>query len=243
MFFLGAGCLLPFISLHLKSTGLDTDEIRLISYVSPLVASLGPIVIGPLVDYFSGKRKSDVRKSTIRDTYIRTFLSVTILLSAVFYCLLLSVASVENVNLRQPEASFVCNEHGASLVQTKCHDLGCFQYMNVETGMATLQNCKFNCNLPPHYGYLDRPYQDAEVGGGQDGASKSTTTTPRTSPRMQSLRPEVDISNLDDFFGSEPNDDYDDGDAGSGEDSEFNWVNVNKYDDDDHDDKSKKSYL
>lgn len=230
-FILGAGCWLPFVSLHLKSTGLTTDEIRLISYVSPLFATLGPIFVGPLIDYLSKRKKNDGGKRSSsksdRNAYVRTVLSITILLSAVFYCLLLSVSNVDKSNVREQEASFVCNENGAVLVQEKCNQLNCFQYKSdYHDGMATLSNCKFDCDLPINYGYLDKPPESGDIEENKNGIVTTTkvpaTTTQRITSRPRSIRPEIDISNLDDFFGSEPNDDYDD--DGSGEDSEFHWV-------------------
>lgn len=228
--------MLPFLSLHLKSTGLSTDDIRIISYVSLLFATLGPITIGPVVDYVSGRRKSEISKSSTKrdkNLYIRTILSLTVLLSAVFYCLLLSVPTVENINFREPEASFVCDDRGASLVQEKCNALNCFQYPKAE--MATLENCRFNCNLPAHFSYLEKAHdvEDADM----EPVPITTTTvsvpttisTPeieRTILPLKKSKPETDISNLDTFFGSDHGDDYDDGDAGSGEDPEYNWVIV-----------------
>lgn len=90
-----------------------------------------------------------------------------------------------------------------------------------------MKNCHFNCELPSQYGYIDGPREEGDIERKSAGTTLSSATKHTTiSPRPQSIRPEVDISNLDDFFGGDANDDYDDGDGGSGEESEFNWVST-----------------
>lgn len=165
------------------------------------------MTVGPLVDYLCGKKRSDKSPKNERSTQIRTLLSLSILLSAVFYCLLLSVPTVQRLTPRQPSVSFVCNEHGASLVQEKCNELGCYQFPDQKTGLMLLKSCRYNCDFPSHYGYIENPAVEA----------RTEVTTPS---RIKS-EPEFDP---DDFFGTERYEEDDYSDFGSGEEIDFNWV-------------------
>lgn len=232
--------MLPFLSLHTRATGLTLEEARLISIIAPLVAVCGPAIAGPLVDFLSS-RKRNQKSETGNDNNacVRTVLSASVLLSAIFYSLLLSVPTVERLPPRQPRVSFVCNEFGASLVQEKCNELGCYHFPNQKTGSVVLRNCKFNCTYPAHYGYIEHPSENLEneiktttgsttgsTGKTSTSTSSPTSTTSSTTTTVRSMRPEVDLSNMDSFFGPEPSDDDDDADAelGSGEELDFDWV-------------------
>ncbi|KAL0268951.1 UNVERIFIED_CONTAM: hypothetical protein PYX00_010719 [Menopon gallinae] len=219
-YFGGAGCLLPFLSLHAEATGLGLKNARLISFIAPLFATLGPVTVGPLVDYLCGKKRTDKSPKNERSTQIRTLLSLTILLSAVFYCLLLSVPTVQRLTPRQPSVSFVCNEYGASLVQEKCNELGCYRFPDQKTGLIRLKACRFDCDFPSHYGYIENP--------GVEPKTEPTSTDRIPSSRIKS-EPEFDP---DDFFGTEKYKEDDYSDFGSGEEEEeevdFNWNRRNR---------------
>lgn len=234
-----AGCLLPYLSLHTRATGLSLDESRLISIIAPLVSVLGPALAGPLVDYVSSCKKTPKTENRQHDNNacVRTALSTSVLLSAIFYCLLLSVPTVQRLKPRQPSVLFACNEDGAALVQEKCNELGCYHFPQEKIGLIRLKNCSFNCKYPSHFGYIDNPLvNDAKITTaaststlasttGRTSTSSMTTTTTTTTTTVRSIGPEVDVNNLDGFFGQSINDeDDDDADLGSGEELDFDWV-------------------
>lgn len=202
------------------AAGLSIDEARLVSVIAPLVATLGPVTAGPLVDYLSGGKKS--AKTEVKadnNGCIRTILSMSVLLSAILYSLLLSVPSTIRLESRQTEVSFVCNDFGASLVQEKCNKQECYQFPPLKSGLLHLKTCRFDCDFPSHYGHIQSPVDIPEV-------AVKPLQGPATS---KSFLPE-DVSDLDDFFGTEPNegDDEDDGEFGSGEESDFDLVTKRK---------------
>lgn len=80
------------------SVGLTLEEARIVSIVCPLVALIGPLIVGPLADKLAGAGSGGPRSNTGR--YLRIMIAVTCVLGAVFYLLLMSVPTVIRLKVR-----------------------------------------------------------------------------------------------------------------------------------------------
>lgn len=222
------------MSLHARAIGLTLDEARIVSYASPLIAFIGPLIAGPLLDHFYSKKKqaTDVKFET--NSCIRITLSSTILLATIFYSLLLSVPPVQRLEPRQPKVSFACSDRGASLLQERCNDeLGCYHYKTEKRGEIRLTGCAFDCSSP-HFDAVyigeegERDSMETEVKVSTStvpqlvGSSASSGVTEAPTATAASVAMEPD---LDTFFGTEASleEDDDDNEWGSGEDG-TDWV-------------------
>lgn len=85
----GLGCIFPFLPLHMLETGLTLSEARIISIVAPIVALLGPLIVGPLADMLAAKAGGNAKNKFGK--YMRIMIAITLVLAAFFYLLLLSV--------------------------------------------------------------------------------------------------------------------------------------------------------
>ncbi|KMQ98495.1 macrophage mhc class i receptor 2-like protein [Lasius niger] len=114
VFFGGIGCLFPFLPLHMTKVGLNIENVRFVSMVSPAVAILGPLIAGPIADKLAGRQSNNDKSSTGR--YLRVMIAVACIFSALFYSLLLLVPSVgRNLPLagKGPDLKFNCDRRGA----------------------------------------------------------------------------------------------------------------------------------
>lgn len=93
--FLGLGCLLPILPLHMPGKGLTFYESRIISIVAPCVAILGPAIVGPLADKLAGGSSGSPRSKTGR--YLRVLIASCCILAIIFYWLLMAVPTIVRV--------------------------------------------------------------------------------------------------------------------------------------------------
>lgn len=151
------GCLLPFLPLHMLAVGLNSEEIRTISMISPCVAVLGPLLAGPLADRVAASRRtpssiSDKPNSRVPSNgrYLRVMIAVCCVFSALFYSLLLVVPSVKIIELpkeMKPAVKFSCDAKGAMIHQERCRNaIGCHRWTNEDyVGSLHLERCKYAC--------------------------------------------------------------------------------------------------
>jgi hypothetical protein len=114
IFFLGIGCLFPFLPLHMTKVGLSIENVRFVSMVSPAVAILGPLIAGPIADKLAGHQSKNDKSSTGR--YLRVMIAVACIFSALFYSLLVLIPTVDRAlppGGKGPDLKFNCDRHGA----------------------------------------------------------------------------------------------------------------------------------
>nr|CAD7429569.1 unnamed protein product [Timema monikensis] len=160
----GLGCLLPFLPLHMLHVGLTAYEARVISCVAPLVAILGPLVVSPLADRLGGSGRP-----------IRAMLALCMFLSAVFYCLLMSIPTVRRIQPRLPSVSFTCNPQGASVLQERCMEPQCHQWTQEMVGSLQLDKCRYDCSSAASQPRT-QPHQDEDKDYSNDTSPSSATT-------------------------------------------------------------------
>lgn len=144
-FFGGLGCLFPFLPLHMKEVGLTINEAHIVSIVAPLIAALGPLIVCPLADRIGGSGGRSMRM----------LLSVTVLLAALCYALLMCVPTVQRFEPRQPAVNFSCEPRGAAVLQERCMESGCYEWPEENIGPLMLSNCYYDCEMKPQQAALD----------------------------------------------------------------------------------------
>nr|XP_022901472.1 uncharacterized protein LOC111414384 [Onthophagus taurus] len=140
-FFGGISCLFPFLLNHMTSKGLTKDMSWIISTVAACVAILGPAIAGPVADKFAGGfGGSKISKS---GTYLRVMIAICMILSAVFYPLLLAIPTVVKT---PPEVTFICDEQGGAIIQEGCGpEKTCYNWNEEERGLLKVSKCRFTC--------------------------------------------------------------------------------------------------
>ncbi|XP_053599751.1 uncharacterized protein SP1173 isoform X2 [Plodia interpunctella] len=147
-FLSGVGCIFPFLPLHMLSLGLDRGEARLISAVAPCIALLGPALLGPFIDKLSVGRGSTGGGPTPSGSgrLLRITTAVCLILSALFYTLLLTVPAAERHQARRPNVLFMCDEDSAYVIQEVCkEDMRCNRWSGEKTGVLALTSCEYGC--------------------------------------------------------------------------------------------------
>lgn len=94
---LALGSLFPFLPDHMTKLGLSKDEFTTISIVSPLVAVLGPLIVGPAADHLAGGFGGAPRSKNGK--YLRVMISMCLVFSTVFYWLLITIPPIVNIYL------------------------------------------------------------------------------------------------------------------------------------------------
>ncbi|KAM0724971.1 Major facilitator superfamily domain-containing protein 6-A [Formica fusca] len=149
VFFGGIGCLFPFLPLHMTKVGLNIENVRFVSMVSPAVAILGPLIAGPIADKLAGRQSNNDKSSTGR--YLRVMIAVACIFSALFYSLLLLVPSVDRTLPsagKGPGLKFNCDRRGAMVRQERCEDrFGCHRWTDDDSGVGImlLRDCNYVC--------------------------------------------------------------------------------------------------
>ncbi|KAF9410041.1 hypothetical protein HW555_010758 [Spodoptera exigua] len=147
-FLSGIGCIFPFLPLHMLSVGLDKGEARLISAVAPCIALLGPAVLGPLIDKLSVGRGSTGGGTNPSGSgrLLRVITAACLILSAIFYTLLLAVPYTERHEARRPEVLFMCDEDSAYVMQEVCkEDMRCNRWSGEKSGVLAVTACEYGC--------------------------------------------------------------------------------------------------
>uniref|UniRef100_A0A2A4JXZ6 Major facilitator superfamily associated domain-containing protein n=1 Tax=Heliothis virescens TaxID=7102 RepID=A0A2A4JXZ6_HELVI len=147
-FLSGIGCIFPFLPLHMLSVGLDKGEARLISAVAPCIALLGPALLGPLIDKLSVGRGSTGGGTNPSGSgrLLRVITAACLILSAVFYTLLLAVPYTERHEARRPQVLFMCDEDSAYVMQEVCkEDMRCNRWSGEKSGVLAVTACEYGC--------------------------------------------------------------------------------------------------
>ncbi|PZC75860.1 hypothetical protein B5X24_HaOG205562 [Helicoverpa armigera] len=147
-FLSGIGCIFPFLPLHILEVGLDEGEARLISAVAPCIALLGPALLGPLIDKLSVGRGSTGGGTNPSGSgrLLRVITAACLILSAVFYTLLLAVPYTQRHEARRPQVLFMCDEDSAYVMQEVCkEDMRCNRWSGEKTGVLAVTSCEYGC--------------------------------------------------------------------------------------------------
>lgn len=91
------GSLFPFLPDHMTKLGLSKDEFTTISIVSPLVAVLGPLIVGPVADRLAGGFGGASRSKSGK--YLRVMISICLVFATIFYWLLITIPPIVNIYL------------------------------------------------------------------------------------------------------------------------------------------------
>ncbi|CAH2092017.1 unnamed protein product [Euphydryas editha] len=167
-FLSGIGCIYPFLPLHILSVGLDRGEARLISAVAPCVALLGPAILGPLIDKLSVGRGSTGGGISPSGSgkLLRVVTALCLILSALFYTLLLAVPYTERHEARRPQVLFMCDADGAYVMQEVCTEgMRCNKWEGEKSGVLAVSSCEYGC-ADDNMTWVRRPF-----------TTTSTTTT------------------------------------------------------------------
>ncbi|XP_037967817.2 uncharacterized protein LOC105385226 [Plutella xylostella] len=198
-FLSGIGCIFPFLPLHMLSVGLDRGEARLISAVAPCVALIGPAILGPLLDKLSVGRGSTGGSGSGPSgsgKLLRVITALCLILSAVFYLLLLAVPYTERHEARRPEVLFMCDQDGAYVMQEVCAEgMRCNRWDGEKTGVLAVTKCEYGC-ADDNMTWLTQPFP-----------VPATTTTVR--PLYANILNETEAEPLIARDEEEEEDDYD----------------------------------
>ncbi|CAG9792005.1 unnamed protein product [Diatraea saccharalis] len=170
-FLSGVGCIFPFLPVHILSVGLDRGEARLISAVAPCVAILGPAVLGCLIDKLSVGRGSTggAPGPSGSGKLLRVVTAICLILSALFYTLLLAVPYTERHEARRPQVLFMCDAENTYVMQEICkEDMRCNSWSGVKTGVLAVSSCEYGC-ADDNMTWIKKPFP-------------TTTTTTTLSP-------------------------------------------------------------
>ncbi|XP_014486309.1 PREDICTED: uncharacterized protein LOC106750455 isoform X2 [Dinoponera quadriceps] len=149
IFFGGLGCLFPFLPLHMTKVGLNIEDVRFISTVSPAIAIIGPVVAGLIADKLARRHGKNDKSSSGR--YLRVMIAVACIFSAFFYSLLMLMPRKDFALLsagQGPRLKFNCDRHGAMVRQERCETrYGCHRWTDDDSGVGTmlLENCNYAC--------------------------------------------------------------------------------------------------
>ncbi|XP_045492373.1 uncharacterized protein LOC123691837 [Colias croceus] len=147
-FLAGIGCIYPFLPLHMLSVGLDRGEARLISAVTPCIALLGPALLGPLIDKLSVGRGSTGGGTGPSGSgkLLRIVTALCLILSALFYTLLLTVPYTERHEARRPRVLFMCDADGGKVMQEVCTEgMRCNRWDGEKSGVLAVGACEYGC--------------------------------------------------------------------------------------------------
>jgi hypothetical protein len=146
-------CLNPFLRYHMLNIGFRDHEVRNVTILSAIISFIGPIVIAFILDRVALKKPFSYGK------YLRILLTICMLLSGLFYGLLLLLPSDGNVKAvtKQNEVSFACNTEGAHIFQERCgNNKHCYD-MEYRSGLLNLTNCVYTCQNPTRFENMHRP--------------------------------------------------------------------------------------
>lgn len=94
--------------------GLNIEDVRLISIVSPAIAIIGPLIAGLIADRLARRQSKNDKSSTGR--YLRVMIAVACIFSAFFYSLLMLMPRKDHAQLlgeKDPDVKFNCDRRGA----------------------------------------------------------------------------------------------------------------------------------
>lgn len=157
LFYGGLGCIFFFLPLHMIGKGLNREEAQLISVIAPFVSIIGPLIVGPLCDKLAAKK-------TATGFHLRLIGTITILLSALFYSLLLVVPYLGRFNNESPQVAFGCDADGAILFQQRIkHQPSCHSWEKPKIGDFILTNCSYTCHEPDNFEKMYKPWASPYV--------------------------------------------------------------------------------
>lgn len=128
--FYGAfGCLMPFLTVHMMSIGLDINKITWINSILPLTSLVGPPLVGMLAD---------------RVGHYRLITVVCMLLSAILHTALLFVPSSK---VTEFPSEVKCTPERAWLTVNACGE-PCSDLPEYVSWHLNLSGCRKDCNWP-----------------------------------------------------------------------------------------------
>ncbi|XP_066956211.1 major facilitator superfamily domain-containing protein 6-like [Macrobrachium rosenbergii] len=154
--FYGAfGCLMPFLTVHMMSIGLDINKITWINSILPLTSLVGPPLVGMLAD---------------RVGHYRLITVVCMLLSAILHTALLFVPSSK---VTEFPSEVKCTPERAWLTVNACGE-PCSDLPEYVSWHLNLSGCREDCNWPQQ-----EPKTNREPTVEQDKGICSLTNTNR----------------------------------------------------------------
>lgn len=157
LFYGGLGCIFFFLPLHMIGKGLNRGETQIISVIAPFISILGPIFVGPLCDKLAAKKNAT-------GFHLRLIATITILLSVIFYSLLLIVPNLKRFQNESPQVAFGCDMEGAILFQQRIeHQPNCHSWEQPKEGEFVLTNCSYTCHEPDNFEKMYKPWASPYV--------------------------------------------------------------------------------
>lgn len=151
LFYGAIGCIFFFLPVHMTGKGLYRTEVKTISVVASFISLLGPLIIAPICD------KLNARK-TATGFHLRLIATITILLSALFYGLLLLVPDIVRFT-DLPQVSFGCDMNRAILFQRRIEQhSSCHSWEKPKIGDFILTNCSYTCHEPDNFEKMYKPW-------------------------------------------------------------------------------------
>ncbi|CAH0721680.1 unnamed protein product, partial [Brenthis ino] len=199
-FLSGIGCIFPFLPLHMLAIGLDRGEARLISVVAPCIALLGPAILGPLIDKLSVGRGSTGGGAGPSGSgkLLRVITAICLILSALFYTLLLAVPYTERHEARRPQVLFMCDADGGYVMQEVCTEgMRCNRWDGEKSGVLAVSACEYGC-ADENMTWVTRPFTTT---------STSTTLSPMynsVANATSTVPPETDDGDDEETFEIKP---------------------------------------
>lgn len=131
--FYGAlGCLMAFLTIHMRYIGLTIHEITWINSVLPITSLIGPPLVGMLADKLG---------------HYRPITIVCMLLAAFLHTALLFVPSCEVSPSVEPPLTLRCDSTGAALVVDPCGN-PCPQPVDFHSSSFMVKECRHVCREP-----------------------------------------------------------------------------------------------
>lgn len=139
------------------SVGLNREESRIISIISPLVSILGPLLFAPLADRYATKKGATGK-------HLRIIAAITMIIGAILYSLLLTVPQLTRFESKRPLVSFACDLNGAILFQERIEEQRtCYHWDSPKVGDFVLTNCTYTCQKPTEFENLYSPWNKGAV--------------------------------------------------------------------------------
>ncbi|CAG0920744.1 unnamed protein product [Notodromas monacha] len=130
-FYGGLGCVLPFLTIHMKSLGFNVQETAFINFVLPFLCLLGPPIAGVIADKI-GRYKP--------------VMVCCLIMTALAYAGLLFVPETQRLSPRPPELSFTCSRDAGALVAERCSDTeACIHKDDNRVIEVAVRDCVVKC--------------------------------------------------------------------------------------------------
>lgn len=144
-YFSALQCLYAYLPNHMAWLGFTRGEIRTITLIASLVSTIGPLIVGFILDRVSVKRPASYGK------WLRVLLFICFIAAGIFFGLLLLITpEYHKVVGKDPTSTFSCNDNGAHLFVRRINNDTC-ENLNGQGGHLKLYNCSYTCEMPENF--------------------------------------------------------------------------------------------